>query len=268
MKSANNNSQKIGNTCAVILFGALALATTVACSDGAKTAKASSKHPVETAQPATSQSLVPAAPMLEAVAAKSVEKKTVERPKSELMTFKSRDYGVSFQYPWQYAYLNAKMVATGDDSLKPKTDGSDAQFTLARVEVPKGFYPDTNFDSAYFTLSLNQDLGEDECYATLGQEKDKLQTANINGADFRWIEAESGGHGSASKVRNYVAFANGNCYELEAGLKTQNEKGLAREVNSDQVMSRLDSILNTVSIVPDENAPAEKTAKDAPVAQN
>ncbi len=262
MKPANNNSQKIGNTCAVILFGALALATTVACSDGRKTAKASSKRPAEAAQSAISQRpLVPAAPHLEAVAAKSVEKKAVERPKSELMTFKSRDYGVSFQYPWQYAYLNAKTVATGDDSLKPKTDGSDAQFTLARVEVPKGFYPDTNFDSAYFMLSLNQDLGEDECYATLGQDKDKLQATKINGMDFRWVESNSGGHGSSSKIRNYVAFADGNCYELEAGLKTQNEKGLSREVNPDQVMSRLDGILNSVSIVPDEKAPVESASE-------
>jgi hypothetical protein len=269
MKPLNNNSQKIGNTCAVILFGALALATTVACSDGPKTAKASSKRPVETAQSLGSQPLAPVAPKLEAVAEKSVEKRVaVERPKSDLMTFKSRDYGVSFQYPWQYAYLNAKTVATGDDSLKPKTDGSDAQFTLARVEIPKGYYPDTNFDSAYFTLSLNQDLGEDACYSTLGQDKDKLQTANINGVDFRWTESNSGGHGSASKVRNYVAFANGNCYELESGLKTQNDKGLSREVNPDQVMSKLDSILNTVSVEPDETAPVEKTAEAAPVAQN
>jgi hypothetical protein len=268
MKPANNNSQKIGNTCAVILFGALALATTVACSDGPKTAKASSKR-LETTQSGMSQPLVPAAAKLETVAAKSVEKKVAaERPKSELMTYKSRDYGVSFQYPWQYAYLNAKTVATGDDSLKAKTDGSDAQFTLARVEIPKGYYPDTNFDSAYFMLSLNQDLGEDECYSTLAQEKDKLQTANINGVDFRWMESNSGSHGSTAKVRNYVAFANGNCYELEAGLKTQNEKGLSREVNPDQVMSRLDSILNTVSVVPDEKAPVEKGPQAAPVAQN
>ncbi len=257
MKAANNNSQNIGNTCAVILFGALALAMTVACSDGPQTAKASSKRPAEVAQPVSSKPLMLSDRKVAAVTAKSVEKKAaVERPKSALMTFNSRDYGVSFQYPWQYAYLNAKTVATGDDSLKPRTDGSDAQFTLARVEIPRGFYPDTNFDSAYFALSLNQDLGQDECYATLGQEKDKLQTVKINGMDFRWIESNSGGHGSTAKVRSYVSFANGNCYELEAGLKTQNEKGLSRDVNPDQVMSRLDSILNTVSIVPDPKNPA------------
>jgi len=49
---------------------------------------------------------------------------------------------------------------------------------------------------------------------------------------------------------------------LEAGLKTQNELGLSREVNPDQVMSRLDSILNTVSIVPDEKAPVESASKE------
>lgn len=264
MKSANNNNlQKIGKTCAVILFGAL-LAATVACNDGPKTAKASSKRSAESAQP-ISQSLAPAAPKIEAVAAAAVDKKvSVERPRSELLTFKSRDYGVSFQYPWQYAYLNAKTVATGDDSLKPKADGSDAQFTLARVEIPKGYYPDTNYDSAYFMLSLNQDLGEDECYATLGQDKDKLQTASINGVDFRWVESNSGGRGSAAKVRNYVAFTSGNCYELETGLKTLNDKGLAREVNPEQVMSRLNSILNTVTIAPDGTkvAAAESASKE------
>src|SRR5512142_2633924 len=113
MKPANNNSQKIGNTCAVLLCGALALATTVACSDGPKTAKASSKRSVETAKLTVSQPLVPAASKLESVAAKSVDNKAaVERRKSELMSLKSRDYGVSFQYPWQYACLNAKTVAT------------------------------------------------------------------------------------------------------------------------------------------------------------
>src|SRR5512143_1725041 len=91
MKSANNNSQTIGKTCAVILFGALALATTVACSDGPKTAKASSKR-ADSAQPVMAQPLVPAAPKLATVSEK-VAKIAVERPKSEMLTYKSRDYG-------------------------------------------------------------------------------------------------------------------------------------------------------------------------------
>ncbi len=266
MKSKNNHPS-IGKSCAVILFGALALATTVACSSDPKTAKSSSKPVTANAQPAVATTATPEAPKLVTVAEKKIP---AERPKSDLLLFKSRDYGVSFQYPWQYAFLNAKTVANGDDSLKPKTDGSDGQFTLARVEIPKGYYPDTNFDSGYFILSLNQDLEEDACYATLGAEKDKLQTANINGIDFRWMESESGGHGSAAKLRNYVAYANGTCYELEAGLKTQNDKGLAREVNSDQVMGRLESILQTVSISSDgKAAPVQSAAeKPASVAQN
>lgn len=263
MKSAKNNYPSIGKTCAVILFGALTLATTVACSSDPKTAKASAKPVTSNAQPAIAQTVTPEPPKLVTVAEKKI---SAERPKSDLLLFKSRDYGVSFQYPWQYAFMNAKTVANADDSLKPKTDGSDGQFTLARVEIPKGYYPDTNFDSGYFILSLNQDLEEDACYATLSAEKDKLQAATINGVDFRWMESESGGHGSAAKVRNYVAYANGTCYELEAGLKTKNDKGLAREVNSDQVMGRLESILQTVTVASDgKTAPVEKAAS---VAQN
>jgi hypothetical protein len=249
MKPVQNNSQSIGKTCAVILFGALAAATTIACSGSQKVAKASTKPAGQDIGPALVQSAGPVAPQLAMVAVKKIP---ADRPvESKLIAYKSRDYGVSFQYPWQYAYLNAKTIANGDPSLQTKSDGSDSQFTLARVEIPKGFYPDTNFDSAYFSLSLNQDLGQQECEATLGQQKEKIATENINGMDFRWTEADSGGHGSAARIRNYIAFANGTCYELETGVKTKNEKGLAREVNIEQVVSRLDSILQSVTIKSD-----------------
>ncbi len=256
MKPAKNNHQPIGKICAVILFGALA--ATVACSSGSKTAKASSKAVSHEPQPLL-QTTVSPAPQLENVAVKKVAMERAQH-ESKLIAFKSRDYGVSFQYPWQYAYMNAKTVANGDPSLQPKSDGSDSQFTLARVDIPKGFYPDTNFDTAYFILSLNQDLGQEQCEATLGEAKDKITSQKINGIDFRWIESDNGGQGSAAKVRNYVSFANGMCYELETAVKTRNDKGLAREVNPDQVMSRLDSILQSVTIKSDAKTVASSQA--------
>lgn len=138
----------------------------------------------------------------------------------------------------------------------PKPDGHDGQFTLARVEIPKGFYPDTDFDRGYFTLSLNQDISEEECDATLGGDSAKLQTAKINGMDFRWMETDESGRGNSAKLRNYATFANGTCYELEMGVKTKNEQGLAREVDPDQVLRRLDGMVKTVKI----NSTAQKPA--------
>jgi len=172
-------------------------------------------------------------------------------PLSKSASYKSRDYGVSFEYPRQYAYLSAKTIANGDASMQPKSDGTNTQFTLAAVEIPKGFYPDSDLDRAYFTLSLNEDLGEDECQSTLGLAKDaKLQTQSINGIDFRWVETDKGGSGESAKTRNYVTYTNATCYQLEVGVKSKNEKGLAREVNPDQVFKRLDAIVETVKIKP------------------
>jgi len=191
-----------------------------------------------------------------------------------LITYRSRDYGVSFLYPWQYAFVSAKAVATGDPSLWPKSDGHDGQFTLARIEIPRGFYSGTDYESGYFTLSLNQDLNQQECESALNPGKDgNVETDTLNGAEFRWIETDSGGRGHAAKLRQYVSFANGTCYELEMGVKTRNDDGLAREVDPDQVLRRLDTIVRTVKILPETENPAageveSSTATPAPVSQN
>jgi hypothetical protein len=181
--------------------------------------------------------------------------------------YKSRDYGVSFVYPWQYSFVSAKAVATGDASLRPKSDGHDGQFTLARIDVPKGFYSDTDYESGYFTLSLNQTLNQQECESSLGAAKDgKVATDTINGNEFRWIESDSGGHGSATKLREYVTFTSGTCYEVEMGVKTKNGDGLAREVNPDKVLGRLDAILRTVEIEPAESTAAPEEEKETSTA--
>jgi hypothetical protein len=245
MNPINNNFR---NRRAVILLGTLAaLLATLACSS--KPSKQAVNSPVSstvTVRPAALSTVVPV------VSQPSVE---VAKPKKsdpvKSGNFMSRDYGVSFHYPWQYAFLSARAVANRDSSLKPRSDGHDGLFTLARVEIPQGFYPDTDFESGYFTLSLNENLNEQECLQTLSPAKDaKLDTVSIQGQDFHWIETSSAGHGEASLMRNYVSFENGTCYEIEMGVKTANKDGMARELNPDLVMSRLDSILQTVKIVP------------------
>src|SRR5262249_8550609 len=177
---------------------------------------------------------------------------------------KSRDFGVSFLYPWQYAFVSAKTVANGDSSLRPKSDGHEGQFTLARIEIPKGFYSHTDYESGYFTLSLNQDLNQQECESTLSPGKDsKVESDTINGVEVRWSETDRGGGGHAAKLRQYVTFNNGTCYEVEMGVKTANDDGLAREVDPDQVLRRLDAILRTVKILPGAESPAPAELKSS-----
>jgi|GEM_PF-1764552 len=263
MKPATN-ALSVRNRRAVILLGTLAaLVATLACSSKpGKQAVSSSVSQNATLKPVALSTVVP---VVSQPAPDSVRAKRVDPSKGG--SFRSRDYGVSFHYPWQYAFLNARAVAHGDAALKPKSDGHDGQFTLARVEIPQGFYPDTDFESGYFTLSLNENLNEQECQQTLSPAKDaKLDTASIQGQDFHWIETSSSGHSQTSTVRNYVAFENGTCYEVEMGVKTANQDGMARELDPELVMTRLDSILQTVRVVPATEPPAPAIAENpAPV---
>lgn len=194
------------------------------------------------------------APQLKTIADKQP---SGDKAKPKDVAFKSRDYGVSFLYPWQYTRVGAKAIAA-DYSLQPQADGLSSQVSLVRIEVPKGFYPDTDFDSGYFVLSLNPELKEKQCEASLDGEREmKPSTLTINGVEFLWTEFESGGHGEAAKVRNYVAYVNGTCYEIETGVKTKNN-GTAREVNPEQVMRRLEPIVMSVKIDEGKQAPATR----------
>lgn len=253
----------------LILLGTVAaVATTVACSSNSRPAGRSVQPVTASVRPAVLETVAPAGSQPASSAVPDTMTSPVKSSPSKLSTFRSRDYGVSFLYPWQYAYFSAKAIANGDSSLLPKSDGHDGQFTLARIEIPRGFYPDTDFESGYFTLSLNQDLSEQECESVLDPGKDnKVQTDTINGVDFRWIETDGGGGGSASKLRNYVAFSHGTCYELEMGVKTRNEQGLAREVDPDQVLRRLDAIVKTVKITPMQNPVAPQAERSAEMAR-
>lgn len=261
MKPATKNFR---NRRAAILLGTLAaLVTTLACSS--KTSKQAVSSPVSATATVKPVALSTVVPVVSKPSSEVVKPKKSDPVKSG--NFLSRDYGVSFHYPWQYAFLSARAVANGDSSLKPKSDGHEGQFTLARVEIPEGFYPDTDFESGYFTLSLNENLNEQECLQTLSPAKDaKLDTVSIQGQDFHWIEISSAGHGEASVARNYVSFENGTCYEVEMGVKTANKDGMARELNPDLVMSRLDSILQTVKIVPASQPAASAVESSAATA--
>lgn len=252
MKPANTSTAvSISKRSSLMLVGTLAAVTAmVACSSNSGPSSSSSQPPGVSLRPAALETVAavsPSAPVAAAEKASSPQKP----PASGLNFYRSRDYRVSFRYPWQYAFLNARAVATGDSSLRPKPDGHDGQFTLARIEIPRGFYPGSDLESGYFMLSLNPELDQQQCESALNPgEHGKLGIDTINGVDFRWLETESGGQGSAAKLRNYVTFTNNICYQLELGVKTRNEDGLARELNPDQVFRRLDAILRTIKILP------------------
>jgi hypothetical protein len=173
-----------------------------------------------------------------------------DRATSKMLGFTSRDFGVSFSYPRQYAFLNAKGIANDEDRM-PVPDEGGRQITLARVEIPRGYYPDTDFEAGYFLLSLNPKLDEKQCRQWLkSTATPNPSSTTIDGTEFQYNESHTGAHGHASLVRQYVTFANNTCYEVELGLRTTNEDGMLREVDHQKVLGRLNAILDTVRILP------------------
>jgi hypothetical protein len=172
----------------------------------------------------------------------------------QTLSYTSRDFGVSFRYPRQYAFLSARTIANDEDRM-PVPDGGGRQIALVRIEIPKGYYPDTDFESGYFLLSLNPKLDEKQCRQWAGSSKTtSVGSVSVDGTEFHFNEVRSGGHGHASVVRQYSTFTNNTCYEVELGVTASNEDGLAREVDHEKVLGRLDAILQTVEILPTADA--------------
>src|SRR3954451_666175 len=111
---------------ALILLGTLsATAITVACSSNAKPVASSTVPVTGNVHPAAYKTVAQTSVSPVQVSDNSSVAKA-QTPK--LITYKSRDYGVSFVYRWQYAYMTAKKIVNGDASLKPKSDGDEGQF--------------------------------------------------------------------------------------------------------------------------------------------
>jgi hypothetical protein len=265
-----SSAKPFSYTTSALLLGVLA-----AVASGAGCSAKQSKETAEVQAVPLQQSIVkPAALTTTQPDSLPATKEVAPRPKppaAKRLTYRSRDYGIAFDYPWQYGYVSAR--AMGRDSAEGESDSNadGEKLTLARVEIPKGFYPDTDFESASMTVSVNQNVDEQGCYASVGASTGSgEQTETINGVPFRWDESDEGGHGKSLKQRNYVSFANDTCYELELLVKTSNDGALAREVDPDQVFQRLDAMLKTVKVSVSEpkSAPAQPVVAETAASES
>ena len=137
----------------------IACSITVGCSsDKPKAANATSQIPRTPPHVAESS---PAASSTEV--AKAAPKKVVKK-RSAVRTYKDKTYGVSFVYPRKYG------VEVGDaaneliaGSPAPLSSDQPGGVALAAVELPEGSFPNTDFASAFFGVSVNKALTAEQC---------------------------------------------------------------------------------------------------------
>src|SRR5438105_11092295 len=152
-----------GNVGAFI-FAALLLvcSLTVGCSsDKPKPVSYSNQNPVAQTPSAIANPTLPEpAPQAES---KPAAKKVV-RKRPATVNYSDKTYGVSFEYPRKYA------IETGDAATSlvastplPMNFVQPGGVALAAVELPETGFAQTDFSSAFFNVSVNKALTEEQC---------------------------------------------------------------------------------------------------------
>jgi hypothetical protein len=196
-------------------------------------------------------------------------KKRVQR-KAPTATFAEPAYGVSFKYPKSY------LLKTGDDSqldlagIGPvKTNFvQPGAVTVAAIELPRSSYPGTDFKSAYFGMSVNSTMSQEQCelFAFPKNEHPENESGSVSkvkiaGTEYAMVEDLGGSDEQESHLKYFHHFENGNCYEFSMGLGTVDDTvaGL-KPVNRSLVFGRMEQILASVKLQP---VAVPEVAKDA-----
>jgi hypothetical protein len=253
---------------AVTAVSGVFLLITNGCSKGSKAASnISAPAPV-------SQNVTTPAPGVAAVqppvTAPKPTKKRVQR-KAPTATFTEPAYGVSFKYPKSY------LLKAGDDSQLDlaglgtvKTNFvQPGAVTVAAIELPRSSYPGTDFTAAYFGMSVNSTLSQEQCeqFAFPKSEHPESEPGSVSkvkiaGTEYAMVEDLGGSDKQESHVKYFHHFENGNCYEFSMGLGTLDDTvaGL-KPVKRSLVFGRMEQILASVKLQP---VAVPEVAKDAP----
>jgi len=182
--------------------------------------------------------------------------KKVVKKRPSTVKYSDQTSGVSFRYPWQYSVKAGDAV---DSDSVPMDFVQEGGVTAVAVEVPKGFYPETDFASAFFRVNVNRSVSEAECGQFAVPQppvpgQDAVQPAQMALGELQMQEIEdvSGEATDQADTKYYHLFQNGACYEFALGLSTESagDDETLMPVNREKVFRRLEAILATVKINP------------------
>ena len=253
---------------AVTALSGVFLLITNGCSKGTSKV-ATTQNPVT---PISTPSITPPAPVVSTAVVpdtKPVHKHIVQK-KAPTATFSDPIDGISFRYPKTYTLKTGNEPSLDLAGMGPlqmnfvQAGGSN----VAAVELPKNMYPGTDFNSAFFSVSVNPELSESECSQfafplVLHSENDPVSPSQaapsktkIAGVEFSTVEDFGIGNNPATdeqepNLKYYHHFENGNCYEFTMGVSITPQTGDdVKPVNREQVFHKLEQILATVKVEP------------------
>ncbi|MGA8493438.1 MAG: hypothetical protein WB711_23660 [Terriglobales bacterium] len=218
------------------------------------------------------------------VATQPPAKKKSRQRKLSASTYTNPVYGVSFRYP-KYDNLkegdnaNLELEGLGPVEMNFAAPGGT---TISAVELPRRLYAGTDFNTAFFNVSVNKKMTSEECEQFAFPETDNPETdpvmtskTKVGSTEFQALEAFAEAENNQADVKFYHLFQNGSCYEFALGLETvvdANSEGepnpAIKQVDANEVFRQLRWMLSTVKIQP-VSAPEKTTpevASDTPTA--
>jgi hypothetical protein len=213
-------------------------------------------------------------PTSNAVASQPPAKKKSRQRKLSAATYTNPAYGVSFRYP------KSGMLKEGDkanlelDGLGPVEMNfvQPGGTVISAVELPRKLYAGTDFNAAFFNVSVNPKMTADECEQfafpeSSNQGTDPVATSKtkVGATEFHAVEGFTGQENNQADLKYYHVFQNGSCYEFALGLETAadttedvvKDEGkpalkatTTKPVNRNEVFRKLNWILSTVKIQP------------------
>jgi hypothetical protein len=139
--------------------------------------------------------------------------------------------------------------------------------TISVVELPRKVYTGTDFNSAFFNVSVNPKLSAADCEQFAFAEKDDPERdsvatskTKVGATEFHAVEGFAEEADNQADMKYYHVFQNGSCYEFALGLETVEEattdkvKPGVKPVDRNEVFRKLRWILSTVKIQPLEKS--------------
>lgn len=215
-------------------------------------------------------------------------KKKIVHKAPPTLTYADKATGLSFQYPHRYALKTGEAASDlVSSSSIPMDFTQPGGSTIAAVKLPAAAYPNSNLDTAYFSVSVNKTLAPGQCgefsvppaTPTTPAAPTVQATAQLTGPDLSKLpvsklligdmeltstqtsSVEPGASPREEVSRYFHIFQNGACYEFTLNVTTTKPaenpaqpqdgvKAVKKEVNKDEVFRRLESVLATIKFTP------------------
>jgi hypothetical protein len=250
-KSVSLDSAFVAVTCAALLYG---VSWVMGCSTTPGPGAGGGKKRMESSR----GQVVPERNNLAPLSGRKLTLEKMARSAATSQQYSNEEYGVAFDVPKGYL-LKEGELPTMDRGLGylgpiPMRFALPGGVRLVTIEPPQGLHLGTNFVNEFFTVSAHYGAREAVCadFNIPEESRDVAVARTIDGIEFRGFRDHS-----AASMHQYSGvylhgYTNGTCYEIGYGVATagSGSSSSLRNVNEENLLHRLEKILDNVHIYP------------------